>query len=51
MPDWIPAKEGIFDRLPVFFWIPACAGMTKFGYLTAGAIYGKNNDQIDLMSP
>jgi len=38
MPDLIPAKDGIFDRHPVFFRIPACAGMTNFGYLTTGGI-------------
>ncbi len=30
MPDWI--------RHPVSFWIPASAGMTTVGYLTAGVI-------------
>jgi len=30
MPDMI--------RHPVFFWIPAFAGMTTVGYLTAGVI-------------
>jgi len=28
MPDLIPAEDGIFDRHPVFSWIPASAGMT-----------------------
>jgi len=30
MPDLI--------RHPVFCWIPACAAMTNFGYLSAGVI-------------
>ena len=29
MPDLIPAEDGIFDRHPVFSWIPASAGMTE----------------------
>jgi hypothetical protein len=44
MPDLIPAKDGIFDRHPVFFWNPACAGMTNFGYSTAGVILTKIED-------
>jgi hypothetical protein len=42
MSDLIPAKDGIFERHPLFFWIPACAGMTNFGYLTDGVILTDN---------
>jgi len=42
MPDLI--------RHPVSFWFPAFAGMTTFGYLTAGAIAGDLCfiDKVDL---
>ena len=38
MPDLIPAEDGIFDRHPVFLWIPAFAGMTIFVYLVTYVI-------------
>jgi len=38
MPHLIPAKDGIFDRHPLFCWIPACAGMTNLGYLSGNVI-------------
>ena len=41
MPDLIPAQYGIFDRHPVFTWIPAFAGMTILRYVVAGVIIGK----------
>jgi hypothetical protein len=38
MPDLVLAKEGIFDWYPLLWRIAACAAMTKFRYLSAGAI-------------
>ncbi len=29
-------------RTPVSFWIPASAGMTTVGYLTAGVLFNSN---------
>jgi len=40
MPDLI--------RHPAFFWIPAFAGMTIFGYLSTGAVLAGNLDLIEV---
>ena len=39
MPDLISLPRQVVSRgHPVYFWIPASAGMTTVGYLTAGVI-------------
>jgi hypothetical protein len=44
MPDLISLPRQVVSRgHPVFFWIPAYAGMTTLRYLTAGVI---NNERL-----